>query len=502
MTDICLFSAVPYEKQYYASKSWGAYRVASEMRTRGLSTQVINYFNRFENTEIENIIDKTINNNTSFVGFSTSFWDQFKQVDKELVLDKTKFIIEYIRKTKPHVKIIAGGHSYKLLLPFNIDAAFEGFSENDFIPYIIEGKENTHTTINNTKIFKNIHGQFNFNISQTLYNETDIVSHRDAPILEVGRGCIFNCKFCAFSLNGKKKFDYIKDPEILRQELIYNYENFGIQYYMLSDDTFNDSTYKLELLHHVFTNLPFDIKFNCYLRLDLLRAHPKQIPMLKEMGLIGAFFGVETFHDKAASLIGKGIKGNNAKKLLHDLKYTHWGNDVKISVGIISGIPYQTYDSYQQTIDWILDPKNLVEQISPNPLFISNPKFDPPENWEAEFRKNADKYGFYWPTDDIWEWHNDIGDIKSFEEAREMQAKMVKAVGDSKRWRFGGFNFLKNYTATQYADNALTLDEFLKMDRFQYTDWIDNNLNETVDNRCFLDYKQKLWNILDGYNKS
>jgi len=496
--NICLFSAVPYEKQYYASKSWGVYRVASELRSRQQTCQVINFFNRFDDNDIIKILNKIISADTRILGFSTSFWDQFKDDDKKNVLKKAQLIISYIRKNYPKIKIIAGGHSYKLLIPYDIDAAFEGFSENDFIPYIIDNLERTYSVVENVKVFKNIQGNFNFNLSQTIYQKNDIVNQHDTPILEVGRGCIFNCKFCAFSLNGKKKFDYIKDPDVLRQELLYNYENFGIQYYMLSDDTFNDSTYKLKLLSEVFKSLPFKIKFNCYLRLDLLRAHPEQITLLKEMGLVGAFFGVETFHDEAAKLIGKGIKGDNAKKLLHDLKYIHWGNDVKLSVGIISGIPYQTYDSYQQTIDWILDPKNLVEQVSPNPLYVSNPAYDPPENWEAEFRKNAPKYGFYWPTDEIWEWNNDTGDIKSFSGARNMHQQMVKAVTESRRWRFGGFNFLKNYTATQYVDNAPSIDQFLEMDRFTYNDWIEQNLDDKVDLKCFNLYKEELWKVLDA----
>lgn len=495
--DICLFAAVPYEAQYFASKSWGVYRVASELRKQGMSCQVINYFNRFEQEELDHLINSFISKDTKFVGFSTNFWDQFKKDDKQLVLEKTSYVIDQIKKQYPNTRIIVGGNSGKLLIDCDVEAIFEGFSENDFLPYILENTVNRHNTINNVKVFSNIHGKFNFNFSQTIYNKQDIVNKHDAPILEIGRGCIFSCKFCAFNLNGKNKFDYIKDPETLRQELLYNYENFGIQHYMLSDDTFNDSTYKLKLLHEVFTKLPFKIRFNCYLRLDLLNAHPEQIPLLKEMGLIGAFFGIESFYDESAKLIGKGIKGETAKQLLHDLKYKHWGNQVKIGVGLIAGIPYETYDSYNRTIDWILDPKNLVEQIHPNPLYVSNPKYLPPENWEAEFRKNADKYGFYWPTDDMWYWENNIGEVKNFNEAREIFLKMGKAVSESKRWRLGGFNFLKNYPLTQYIENPPTIDHLLDMDRFEYNDWIEKNLNSDIDKKCVDIYKKELWKLTE-----
>lgn len=79
-----------------------------------------------------------------------------------------------------------------------------------------------------------------------------------------------------------------------------------------------------------------------------------------------------------------------------------------------------------------------------------------------------------------------------------MHQQMVKAVTESRRWRFGGFNFLKNYTATQYVDNAPSIDQFLEMDRFTYNDWIEQNLDDKVDLKCFNLYKEELWKVLDA----
>ena len=127
-----------------------------------------------------------------------------------------------------------------------------------------------------------------FVFAQNKFLNHKILKGETLPI-EVSRGCIFKCKFCAFPLNGKSKLDYLRDPILIKEELQYNYEKYGTTHYFLSDDTFNDSTTKVEQIHKVVTSLPFKIKFTTYLRLDLLHAHQEQISMLEEMGLASPF---------------------------------------------------------------------------------------------------------------------------------------------------------------------------------------------------------------------
>jgi hypothetical protein len=43
----------------------------------------------------------------------------------------------------------------------------------------------------------------------------------------------------------------IKEGEHLRNELIYNYENFGTVGYTLTDDTVNDSMAKIDMMYDV-----------------------------------------------------------------------------------------------------------------------------------------------------------------------------------------------------------------------------------------------------------
>ena len=497
MSNAVLLAAVPHTPNYYAQKSYGVHRVATEFRQQGIDTQVIHYFNRFTDLELKKLLKKFINAETKFVGFSTMFWEHYEEAEKNLVLNRSEFIADYIRQNYPNVKIIAGGPSCRIFLKDrfsnNIDAIFEGFSENDFIDYINGVKKIPNKFFKNISVYNNIQGSFNFTNSQTLYEPHDYFDNTDVPILEVGRGCIFKCKFCGFALNGKKKFDYIKDKNILRDELIKNYENFGITNYILSDDTFNDSTFKIEQLHDVFTSLPFKLNFSCYLRLDLLRAHPEQIPLLKEMGLVGTFFGIESFHYESAKLIGKGIRPEVAKEMLQDLKQSLWGHKIKIGIGLITGLPYETYESYDKTIEWILDDKNLVDQVVPFPLTVNNPEKMRPSPWDSEFQKNAKEYGFTWPNGHEYNWHNSIGPIYTRSEAEDMYEKYCEAVSKSARWKQGGFNLLKSLPLISSQKNSPSLNDLLEMDRYTYTRYVkDIEKNSNIENNYVDAYKQRI----------
>ena len=135
--------------------------------------------------------------------------------------------------------------------------------------------------------------------------------------------------------------------------MLYNYENYGTTSYLFTDDTFNDTTSKVQQIHDEIIKLPFKINFISYLRLDLLNAHREQIPLLKNMGLKVAAFGVETFNDASAKIIGKGMSGDKAKDFLDELYNTHWGDDVRIHCYMMSGLPKETLASSRKAMDWL-----------------------------------------------------------------------------------------------------------------------------------------------------
>ena len=455
-------------------RSLGPYRIASEIRKAGFSCQVISFIRYFTAEEIVQVCEKFITDDTIIVGLSTTFW-------YDEILSYT-FLQDTIRKIKPNVKVILGGPNSKRVASLSrhkIDAIFSGQGESNILKYLkhIDGgfKFQAPTEIyrDNIPLYEaeKVADDWKVVDSQTIYTPEDVISPGEALVLEVSRGCIFNCSFCAYPLNGKKKLDHIKYADVLREELIRNYNDLGVHHYILSDDTFNDSLEKLYILKEVFASLPFKLTFTSYARLDLLNAHREEVELLEEMGMVGVNFGVETFHDKAAKLIGKGMVGKIAKQFLHELKHTHWKGRIKVATGLIQGFPYETYESHEETVKWIFDEDNLVESVQPHVLSVVNPAKDifP---YKSEFQINAAKYGFYWPSsNNVGAWKNMIGPVKSYQDAHKLYTIAKDATEQTSRQHQGGFGISANYSFAKYSTDPKTLEELLKMDRFQFTDY-------------------------------
>jgi radical SAM superfamily enzyme YgiQ (UPF0313 family) len=481
-------------------RSSGPYRIASEVRKTGLSCQVIEMMTEFDLSEIEELCKKFISNETLIVGFSTTFW----YTSHPILHDKLLFITKFCRDVNSQIKIIFGGaNTLRLIANFkyDIDAAFLGYAEHYFITYLecLKNKKPLpfpNRILNNVKIYEFVERSetFQFCNTRTVYDKADSLLIGEPVMLEVGRGCIFKCKFCSYPLIGKKKLDHLKDPDIIKQELIQNYENFKIDKYIISDDTFNDSNEKLKYLHEIFTSLPFKIKFAAYLRLDLLNAHRHQIEMLEEMGLVGANFGIESFHEKAARTVGKGMVSNLAKDFLYDLKSKFWLDRIKVQLNLITGLPYETLESYSETEKWILDnDRCLVETVSISALGLRNIKKQN-DVWMSEFEKDSEKYGFYW-KDDSTIWYNDVQPVKSFKQAAEIKQQIDRAATDSFRTTQGGFHLFSNFTKTYFAHESKSFEEQIKMNRYEFSKWIYSERRKGSTTRYIDNYKQRILNL-------
>jgi hypothetical protein len=492
MTDVVIFSDTSLQdneeswnaKQHFAdvifelpTKSAGPAALATEVRKLGLTCQVINLCFYFTQDEIEAVCEKFITEKTCVVGLSTTFWLFGMNENKKEILKK---IIRHTKKLK-NTKIALGGTMAANLAPrISADVVLEGFSEASFIEYI-RGLKNITTPY-----------AYDFNKSTIEYIENDCLDFNESTVLEVARGCIFKCTFCAYPMNGKKKLDYIKEKEILRAELINNYEQYGIDTYTLSDDTFNDSTQKLEHIYDITSSLGFKIKFVSYLRLDLLNAHREQIDLLEKIGLVGAFFGVETFNSKAGKSIGKGLDPDKQKELLYDLKSKHWKDNINVTIGLISGLPFETKQTHLETIDWILNPSLCnVDRIRPAPLGIPNPKIDK-YPFKSEFQMNAMKYGFYWPDAEKNTWKNFTHEIKSYDQAMDMSHELYLAARDRDMVYRGNFSLPLVHNIAKY-DN-MNIDDLIKMPVRQYTEWYMANRHRLM--RLYIDsYKNKIFNL-------
>jgi hypothetical protein len=351
-------------------RSIGAYQVAHHCRLHGFVVQVIDFTDFFTEEELIGVLSKLISDNLLAVGISTTFYS--KQDDSNPLLannaisnlrgdadidGKISNVFKYIKHYNPNVKIIAGGaNSWQLENNILFDAVFHGYSEESVVNYLKDAKSKQKTRLhpkkNGIDIINGDLETFNIEALEHRWLKEDIVLHNETLPIEIGRGCIFKCKFCSYPLNGKKKFDYIRDYSKIVEEMEYNYATFGTTNYFFTDDTFNDSTEKIQALHRAFASLSFKINFVCYLRADLLHRFPKQIRLLKEMGLRSVVFGIESLHQGAANSVGKGMNVEKMKQFLLDLYYKHWNKEVSITCSMIIGLPGEDEQHVRSAFNW------------------------------------------------------------------------------------------------------------------------------------------------------
>lgn len=441
----------------YYFRSAGAYRLATEIRKYGYTCQVIDLFTFFTEEEFNIIIDKYVGSDTLCVGFSTTFLSRITNTIFETpelsicehILERNsnsinrkynknicgfselafKKIYQLIKLKNEKVDIIIGGANthmihYELIEELKLKI-IQGYAENEFIKYILEKSDNQLNV-----------PDFDFNFSKILWQPEDHIFPSESLPIEIARGCIFKCKFCSYPLNGKKKFDYIKDVEILREEFLRNYEMFGTTNYIFCDDTFNDSTYKLELLRdRVISKLPFKIKASSYIRLDLLNAHREQVELLNEIGLHYLSCGIESLNNKTQKYIGKNLPKDKMIDILSYIKNNYPA--LEVTGLFIFGLPYETKESINEMHKWIIN--DGLKYFS----YVYSHQYSIIPSSNTEIVKNHSNLGYTLYDDSgLTKWKNENG--LTYDECLKYALECNKHIMNTSKCLPGFYESMKN----------------------------------------------------------
>lgn len=398
MTQCVLFYGSDLPRLSGIVKYAGPYRVASELRANGFETQCIDVgplhpINATSLSLIFKIAEKFITADTIWVGLSTTFFDNFLGIfDND---ENFKEFLNFCKNLNPKIKFVSGGSKYYDLRKYGF-YIFKGNADYEIVEFTkqcIDKKYKSDIVVDIEKIVNC--KEFNkFTTSKINWTSNDIIFPHETLPIEISRGCIFKCKFCAFPMNGKTKGEWVKQHQTLYEELIYNYETYGITSYQFADDTYNDSVDKIRSLHeNVFSKLPFKMQFTTYLRLDLMMRFPESIDILKESGLKSAIFGIETNVSENGKAIGKGVEFNKQIKFLQKIKEDQF-KDILTSSGFILGLPYDTKESMQSLVDFLLSDQNPLDHWKTTVMAFSPPHLAPHKLSFSEFDKDYANYGY------------------------------------------------------------------------------------------------------------
>jgi hypothetical protein len=438
----------------YLTKTAGAYSIASHLRRLGYSVLVVDHCASVTLTGIKKIISDN-KDDLLWVGLSTTFFTFLGaglESYREMWKDSEELYFNDITETlsgrqeshklakgrdliwsSPELNLIAKYCQDYYQIPLVVGGAYISSMKDGNLSNL---DKNIHTVAGRAELFveeftlalknKKINDlpyivnndKFDdviFKENAYIYTDEDDISSDEWLPLEISRGCAFNCAFCSF--DRRSSVDSYKHPKTVYEEIIRNYDKFGVTKYILMDDLYNDSKTKVrEMYNQVWSKLPFEPEWVSYMRLDMIWADPDSIKIMQDSGAKMGSFGIETLHPVAGRKVGKGLGRDRIMKTLEHVKKVS-NDDIIIGAFFITGLPDEPESSIIDTINWATT-TNLLHSTIFAPLWITPPSHKSFVLDQNNIAKDTDKFNIRWLSDD--EWVNNQG--VTFTKAKELAA--------------------------------------------------------------------------------
>lgn len=489
----------------------GAYKCAHVLRKAGYTCLVVNHFSFLTLDEVDELIKLAVSDETVLIGFSTTFLRKvdivqeegkptphYPDIDANTVFPQGKdfenqVIQKFLNKNK-NIKTVAGGskvnpnYSNK-----NINFVCLGYSESsivNLVNYLTRGEVLSNATTNIwrvTVIDDRFAKTYDYASEDMRWLPEDVVNHKTLPI-EIARGCIFKCKFCSYPMNGKQQLDFVKSEANLKYELERNYAEFGVDQYIIIDDTFNDHEKKLDTLHRVVQSLKFQPKFWGYHRLDLIATRPQTIKTLYEIGVRAMYFGIESLNPLTAKIVGKGYDRSKQISALELLRTKY--DDITLHGSFIVGLPEESEVQVTATFNQLISQEVPLHSWQFHALHIIKKQY---ATYHSDIDLNYTDYGYTELADGenpiLINWQNKH---MNFSRAYELTNQFMQDSQISNNFHIQGL------LALSIASMQNPKYQFDQIRKSVWNDFNFNDIEENVRKQFIEDYKTKLFQIIKG----
>ena len=329
------------------------------------------------NNQLMNIIKDLFEKQPDMIIFSTYIWN------KEYVFSITK----ELKKILPDVKIALGGpevsYEWDKIMAENqeIDYIFTGEGEkvllNFFTKDISEVKGVVYREGDNLK-YNGIEPLIeNLDIIPFPYDDEELQDRTKIFYYESSRGCPFNCSYCMSSIDKSVRY-YSVDRT---KEDLKRFIDSPIKLLKFVDRTFNLSKEKYMaiwrfLLENYREGITFHFEINANIfddeTLDFLETVPK--------GYFQFEIGIQTIDAQAMKSIGR---INKLEKLEHNIRRI--SRNIHLHLDLIAGLPYETYDKFRESFDYVHRLKPEMIQLGFLKLLKGTKMYDEREKYRYKY---------------------------------------------------------------------------------------------------------------------
>ncbi|MBN1353481.1 MAG: radical SAM protein [Candidatus Omnitrophica bacterium] len=342
--------------------SFPAYAVpvlAACLKKRRISVSCINDF--YQNDE-ESIARK-VRNTKRAVGISTTFLTKESSITK---------IIDFVKKTNPHVKVILGGAG---IINFpgvrkhaDINVFYEGEETIQELTYVFEKRRNIED-VKGISYFKR--GREIVNKRRDCIGDLgkipipawNAVSDKPAEErylpLESSRGCVGNCSFCLETKYWPGIRFYPVDRVV--REIKAGIKKYGTRFYYFQDSNISNSRNYLKRLCDAILESNLCIKWSCESRVDGLdRA---LVDKMYRAGCRGITFGMESADRRVLQNMNKAMSEDKPGLFSSTVRHMRKRN-MLANINIIVGFPGEDKKSIKNTVDFLLEAKPFTYSMA------------------------------------------------------------------------------------------------------------------------------------------
>lgn len=162
-------------------------------------------------------------------------------------------------------------------------------------------------------------------------------------------GCPYNCVFCCINAPFGKSGIRYRSPELVVEEIGLLVNKYGIKNIKIVDELFVLNEKHYMTIVEMLLQKGYDLNIWAYARVDTV--NPENLKKMKKAGINWLALGIESANPDVRDGASKRMRVNDIKRVVRTIQ----GEGIRIIGNYIFGLPDDTTETMQETLDMAMD---------------------------------------------------------------------------------------------------------------------------------------------------